>query len=333
MLDELHQPLIQHAEDANIYVLGRVCSLNIVLACLSGMDNKSAAVGAARLRLRNTFPCIQLVITAGTADAITGEEVIRRGDLVVDISGLPRGPVLNAIMAQDTDRPSCLEEIAMAGIKSLPENERQWFERPSADVRLEAVCDCDRWGGMRCQECSSNPVVMQDRRDSDVPFVHYGLVATREEVVNQARPRACIGGTSHALCVETEAVEVLQSLLYLAIGSISNYADSPKNDEWKGYAAMMSAAYVKSVLSTIDSRQDQLGTYSPSVVFFEPQCVGVGPERPRRPIQGLLGGILVCQSHEQCQRSASLARRAGHWDLVIGAHDSPDPVSSRLNRY
>src|SRR5687767_8962494 len=117
MLDELHQPLIQHAEDANIYVLGRVCSLNIVLACLSGMDNKSAAVGAARLRLRNTFPCIRLVITAGTADAITGEEVIRRGDLVVDISGLPRGPVLNAIMAQDTDRPSCLEEIAMAGIK------------------------------------------------------------------------------------------------------------------------------------------------------------------------------------------------------------------------
>lgn len=73
----------------------------------------------------------------------------------------------------------------------------------------------------------------------------------------------------YVFCVEMEVVEVFQSLFYLVIGSISNYVDFFKNDEWKGYVVMMFVVYVKSVFFIIDSRQDQLGMYSLLVVFFE----------------------------------------------------------------
>jgi hypothetical protein len=52
MLDEEHPPLWQHAQDDNLYTLGRIGEHNVVIACLPAgrMGNNSAATVAAQMR-------------------------------------------------------------------------------------------------------------------------------------------------------------------------------------------------------------------------------------------------------------------------------------------
>lgn len=54
-----------------------------------------------------------------------------------------------------------------------------------------------------------------------------------------------------ALCFETEAAGLMNHFPCLVIRGICDYADSHKNKEWQGFAAMAAAAYAKDLLRQI----------------------------------------------------------------------------------
>jgi nucleoside phosphorylase len=65
------------------------------------------------------------------------------------------------------------------------------------------------------------------------------------------RIRDRLAADKGVLCFEMEAAGLVNQFPCLVIRGICDYADSHKNKEWQGYAAMVAVAYAKELLSVI----------------------------------------------------------------------------------
>ena len=89
----------------------------------------------------------------------------------------------------------------------------------------------------------------------DDPMVHYGLIASANQVMKDALIRDRLSEEKGVLCFEMEAAGLMNHFPCLVIRGICDYSDSHKNKEWQGYAAMTAAAYAKDVLSHVHPTQ------------------------------------------------------------------------------
>ncbi|KAK3297422.1 uncharacterized protein B0H64DRAFT_473534 [Chaetomium fimeti] len=81
--------------------------------------------------------------------------------------------------------------------------------------------------------------------------VHYGLIASANQLMKDARTRDRLAEESDVLCFEMEAAGLMNHFPCLVIRGICDYSDSHKNKAWQGYAAMAAAAYAKDLLDRI----------------------------------------------------------------------------------
>ncbi|OJJ71768.1 hypothetical protein ASPBRDRAFT_43144 [Aspergillus brasiliensis CBS 101740] len=83
--------------------------------------------------------------------------------------------------------------------------------------------------------------------------VHYGLIASGNFVVKDARARDALsnGFEDGILCVEMEAAGVMDQIPCIVVRGICDYADSGKNKDWQEYAAMVAAAYARVLLESL----------------------------------------------------------------------------------
>ncbi|KAK1252735.1 hypothetical protein MKX08_003922 [Trichoderma sp. CBMAI-0020] len=81
--------------------------------------------------------------------------------------------------------------------------------------------------------------------------IHYGLIASSNQLMNNALLRDKLAAEKDVLCFEMEAAGLMKYFPCLVIRGICDYADSHKNNEWQGYAAMVAAAYAKDLLYQI----------------------------------------------------------------------------------
>jgi hypothetical protein len=87
----------------------------------------------------------------------------------------------------------------------------------------------------------------------DNPAIHYGLVASANQLMKDAIIRDKLASERDVLCFEMEAAGLMNQFPCLIIRGICDYSDSHKSKEWQGYAAMVAAAYAKDLLSRIPS--------------------------------------------------------------------------------
>lgn len=115
-------------------------------------------------------------------------------------------------------------------------------------------------GERDCSRCDLTQ--LQSRPTREYPVVHYGLIASSNEVVRDADRRDKYRRDLGILCWETEAAGVMNfdAMKCLVIRGICDYADSHKNNRWQKYAALTAAAYAKDLLAYI----------APSTVDREP---------------------------------------------------------------
>ncbi|CAH0017229.1 unnamed protein product [Clonostachys rhizophaga] len=83
------------------------------------------------------------------------------------------------------------------------------------------------------------------------PMVHYGLIASANQLVKDVRIRDKLAAENSVLCFEMEAAGLMNHFPCLVIRGICDYSDSHKSKEWQGFAAMMVAAYGKDLLGHI----------------------------------------------------------------------------------
>ncbi|PVI00781.1 purine and uridine phosphorylase [Periconia macrospinosa] len=85
-------------------------------------------------------------------------------------------------------------------------------------------------------------------RAVDTPKVHYGNIASGNQLQLSATMRDKIAGEHQAICFEMEGAGVIQNHPCLVIRGICDYSDSHKNKNWQSFAAATAAAYAKELL-------------------------------------------------------------------------------------
>jgi nucleoside phosphorylase len=97
----------------------------------------------------------------------------------------------------------------------------------------------------------------QRAKDEDNPVIHYGLIASADQLMKDALVRDNLALENNVLCFEMEAAGLMNCFPCLIIRGICDYSDSHKNKTWQGYAAMTAAAYAKDLLLQIPPNRVQ----------------------------------------------------------------------------
>lgn len=127
---------------------------------------------------------------------------------------------------------------------------RQDFSRPDVDWLFSPTYD-HRDSESDCSTCDHNQSVDRLPRATEEPHVHYGLIASGNQVMKDAKARDSIAREMDILCFEMEAAGLMDQLPCLVIRGICDYCDSHKNKHWQGYAALAAAAYARDLLAVV----------------------------------------------------------------------------------
>ncbi|GIJ85931.1 hypothetical protein Asppvi_004802 [Aspergillus pseudoviridinutans] len=266
MLDEEHQPLPSARGDPNNYVLGRLCQHNVVIASLpAGYQGTISAAVVAR-DLARTFPSVTLRLLVGIGGGVPSDNTdIRLGDVVVSVPSGTQGGVVQYDLGKQTttgfQRNSCAPRPMNGWLFSRECNPITAFpalseyKRPSPETDILFKSNYDHcMGKPTCQSCDIQKTVPRHKRSApDRSFVHYGVIASGDRVMKNAKKRDMISKSSEgAICFEMEAAGLMNDFRCIVIRGISDYADSHKNDIWHPYAAAAAAALAKELLSYLE---------------------------------------------------------------------------------
>ncbi|RYC79559.1 hypothetical protein BFJ63_vAg17556 [Fusarium oxysporum f. sp. narcissi] len=278
MLERVHPNLQQDPADHNSYILGEVWGHNVAVACLpAGIYGTASAATVASNMLR-TFKSIRFGLMVGIGGGVPSvQNDIRLGDIVVSQptgtnggviqydrgktlqhDGFHRTGVLNtppqilltALSRLQAEHFTENSRVS-AFLADLPHKMRERFSHPglSNDSLFQAHY-LHVGSHSTCVECDHTQTVKREDRDNVDPVIHYGTIASGNQVIKDAELRNRLGQQFGVLCLEMEAAG-LQDFPSIVIRGISDYADSHKNKQWQFYAAAVAAAFAKELLSMI----------------------------------------------------------------------------------
>jgi nucleoside phosphorylase len=285
-LDDEHEPPeFVSPNDTNDYTLGRLGKHNIVIAVLPDGEYGTASAASVATNMLNSFPNVRIGLMVGIGGGVPSQKHdIRLGDIVVSATRDGDGGVFQydfgkTIQEQTfqhtrfLNQPPTILRAAVTGIQAqyerkghqLEEAIRTILERsprlrqkyirpqPSTDRLFHTQVIHDPRGCVAF--CEKNPSHLIERRERETyennPAIHYGLVASANQLMKDAVIRDRLAEEKDVLCFEMEAAGLMNHFPCLVIRGICDYSDSHKNKEWQGYAAMAAAAYAKDLLSRI----------------------------------------------------------------------------------
>jgi nucleoside phosphorylase len=283
ILDEDYgKPNQQDPADRNNYHLGRIGEHNVVIACLPNgvYGTSSAAVVAAQMLF--SFKSIRIGLMVGIGGGAPGEKNdIRLGDVVVSKPGKtcegvvqydfgktvgegqftrtgslnkPPQVLLTAMSSLEADHmlsenkiSKFLSEMLMKHPNMQPEFSYQGAERDQLfDADYQHVSD-----DSTCDSCDARKLKNRPSRSQNGPAIHYGLIASGNQVMRHGITRDRFRDQLDVLCFEMEAAGLMDNFPCVVIRGICDYADSHKNKRWQKYAAAAAAAYAKELLCII----------------------------------------------------------------------------------
>ena len=287
MLDETHQKLPSVDGDSNNYTFGTIGQHNVVVASLpSGTYGTNAAAQVAG-QMSRSFHWLRFGLLVGIGGGVprfTGDDTadIRLGDVVVSDPTYHTGGVIQYDLGKTNEGIHRLERIgtlnkppvyvrtAVAGLRANHKFKDYPLEDHLAQMiykhpRLESEYSFPgkendtlfvagykhEARGSGCTECLQSRSVLRPARQSTHPRIHYGTIASGNQVVKDSVTRDYWGVTEGVLCFEMEAAGLMDSFPCLVIRGVCDYADSHKNTKWQPYAAATAAAYAKDLLLEI----------------------------------------------------------------------------------
>ncbi|GKT68785.1 kinesin [Colletotrichum tofieldiae] len=287
-LDEEHAGPRQVARhDINSYVLGKIGAHNVVVAALPDGEYGTTSAAVVARDMLHSFPNVRIGLMVGIGGgAPSPKHDIRLGDVVVSKPGGGNGGVfqydfgktIQNCSFQETgflNQPPVLLRTALATLRANYEmkghqlvnevnaklekiKKRKKYTRPDpASDRLykhnivhpsSSLEGCD----IACGDDATYLVTRHERdEEEDDPVIHYGLIASGNQLMKDARIRDKLAAERSVLCFEMEAAGLMNHFPCLVIRGICDYSDSHKNKEWQGFAAMIAAAYAKDLLLQI----------------------------------------------------------------------------------
>lgn len=283
-LDEEHDDTQSAAtNDNNTYVRGKIGNHNVVIALLPHGEYGTASAAIVARDMVRSFPNVRIGLMVGIGGGVPSpKRDIRLGDVVVSRRSGDKGGVfqydfgktiqnqafqetgflnqpptvlrtaVDVLIAQYEMNGHNLKDSIESALKKI--KRRKWYSRPSpATDRLYQSGFAHLSSEYRCSEgCGDDPyqLVFRCERDEedDYPAIHYGLIASANQVMKDAMVRDMLAAQKGVLCFDMEAAGLMNHFPCLVIRGICDYSDSHKNKEWQGFAAMAAAAYAKDLL-------------------------------------------------------------------------------------
>ncbi|KAH3139838.1 hypothetical protein LV164_003323 [Aspergillus fumigatus] len=253
---------------------------NVVIASLPyGVYGTTSATSVVT-QMRLTFPFLRLGLVVGIGGGVPNRNTdIRLGDVVVSVPNETSGGVIQydygkTCLEGSLQRTGALNKppqilltalTRMAGDTMLPRSQtgrfpsdylqiirtkQKDFGRPANDWLFHSTYD-HQSSRKDCSSCDKNQLVQRAPRANDEPCVHYGLIASGNQLMKDVRTRDAIARELNVLCFEMEAAGIMDQLPCLVVRGICDYCDSHKSDEWQQYAALTAAVYSKALLSIV----------------------------------------------------------------------------------
>ncbi|KAF5571017.1 purine uridine phosphorylase [Fusarium phyllophilum] len=249
----------------------------------SGQYGTTSAASVARDMVRS-FPNIRIGLMVGIGGGVPTKHDVRLGDVVFSSPNRRDGGVIQydygkAIQGQgllikgSLNQPPTSILTAMAKLRAiqtrrghnlqktvrsvLAKNERLVNEYQRPPLETDKLYKSDFVHVIPSETCSlacdETKVIPRSPRSSkkDSHKVHYGLIASGNQVMKDAIVRDKLALHEEVLCFEMEAAGLNNHFPCVVIRGICDYSDSNKNDAWQGFAAMMAAAYAKELLLQI----------------------------------------------------------------------------------
>ncbi|PYI00584.1 purine and uridine phosphorylase [Aspergillus sclerotiicarbonarius CBS 121057] len=271
LLDDIHGiPQSQPPGDNNAYILGRIGNHNVVMTCLPAGRMGTGAAAAVGEGVRRSFVGVRVAVLVGIGGGVScfhrGGEDVRLGDVVV---GVPGGGGYGGVIQYDLgdgegqlnappekllgyvtmvncllERNNCLGEV-------LGELGEKYAYPVHVEDRLFCSGYYHRGGGcLACGDGDRDGEIYREKRESTLPVVHVGTIASGNTVIGDGvtRDRICSRYKGSVLCFEMEAAGLVNSLPCLVVRGISDYADVHKNDEWRLRAIAAAASYAKALI-------------------------------------------------------------------------------------
>jgi nucleoside phosphorylase len=286
MLDERHDTLPSRLNDNNNYTFGRVGDHNVVIACLpSGVTGTISAAKVATQML-STFTGLRFGLMVGIGGGVPSEEHdIRLGDVVVSkptgtfggviqydfgktvqegkfirTGSLNRPPdvLLTALTKLEAKHMMESHEVAKYLSEMMEKYSRMATQLTCPGIQYDSLYKAEydhAEGYTTCSHCDGGKLIDRETRLSESPVIHYGLIASGDQVMRHGATRDRLRQELDVLCFEMEAAGLMDSFPCLVIRGICDYADSHKNKRWQPYAAATAAAYAKELLYSIPGRQ------------------------------------------------------------------------------
>jgi hypothetical protein len=140
-------------------------------------------------------------------------------------------------------------------LKSYPRMQRR-FQHPG--LENDQLFDSDYGHSdsrKTCLDCDKSRMPRREPRATNDPVIHYGLIASANQVMRDGATRERLRQEYGILCFEMEAAGLMDDFPCLVIRGICDYSDTHKNKRWQAYSAATAAAYAKELLETISVAQ------------------------------------------------------------------------------
>jgi nucleoside phosphorylase len=287
LLDERHPILKQNPNDHNSYTLGRIGVHNVIMTCLPGGGTGTVSAAIVATEMVSRFRNLQFVLLVGVGGGVPGVgSDIRLGDVVVSHPGPNHGGVVQFDFGKTMqdgrfvpnnmlDRPP---RFLLAAVSTVRSNHARGdsvlsgylqqiydhhplmktrYAHPGVekDVLYESQYDHPQREAT-CSCCDSARILSRTPRQSNDPVIHYGLIASGNQVMRHGMTRDRLRDEMGMACFEMEAAGLMGQFPCLVIRGISDYADSHKNKLWQPYASAVAASYAKELLDIIPSSTD-----------------------------------------------------------------------------
>ncbi|KAF2997752.1 hypothetical protein E8E14_005558 [Neopestalotiopsis sp. 37M] len=356
MLDQRHPDLPKPPNDPNTYTLGSIGGHNIVIACLPKGKIGTISTASVVTNMIYTFPFIRFGLMVGIGGGVP--PYVRLGDVVVGIPsdqypGVVQWDVDTTEQGGSFRRKGALKDTpnllltALARLETnhdfqgtkIPGDLQDILFKPDYDhveqqhpggTDNEAVGEGESEEGVgeNCPHCDRAQVVQRKSRDM---LVHYGLIASGNQVIKDARTRDQLSMDfgRKVLCIDMEAATLMENFPCIVIRGICDYADSHRNKAWQEHAAAMAAAFGKELLGHVIA--DDVRGEKPVNALFKIISQTVTPirEETTRNTQFLIADASKMAYRARSNAAASL--NSQHAELTASIEDSDSAIDTEIS--
>ncbi|KAI5461570.1 hypothetical protein BGZ63DRAFT_238265 [Mariannaea sp. PMI_226] len=273
MLDHIHDHPPRWANDNNSYILGSIMRHNIVIACLPEAQYGTTNAANVLTNLTRTFPAIRQGLMVGIGGGVPSRTDIRLGDIVVGTRVMQYDlvKVVGDGKVRRTAVPKIPDYSLRTGVTSLRAKHELEPSRVPYILRERMGSHAD-YGRPRtpdllfratyphnslltnCDKCDELKLILRSTRTSDDPTIHYGAIASGNQVMRDAITRDDVARELGIICFEMETAGLMDIIPCLPIRGICDYSDSHKAKDWQRYAAATAAAYAREFLEAFPAQ-------------------------------------------------------------------------------